>query len=721
MANERKPPAGRNGVPAIPDEILKSGLSRRGMLKALGLMGGAAAVAGTSSAAWAATGAGPGHAASGRYVLPQGFKGTMADLKHVVILMQENRSLDHYYGAMPGVRGFNDKQALNFQNGTNVFSQPDGSTVVEPTRITTVSQSESGNDHGYGTGVEAWNEGQYNQWAPAKGTSAFYYLTGEEIPWQWSLASNYTLCDNYHCSIMGPTTPNRLYQWTGTSDGVTGNGGESNGLRSWQTYPEALQDADVSWRIYVDNTNNGSSWVGDYTDSPIRGFATFTTSGSTATDKANLADPVKTAPGTGLVWRANSFPYAAHGLPDNDSDANLDGVLANFIAACQPGAQYPLPQVSWIVAPYEWSEHPAADPEHGAHFTAQVLQALQSNPEIWNHTLVILNFDENDGKFDHVLPPYPEPGTAGEYSGSTPLGYGARVPCTLISPWTRGGRVASETFDHTSVVQFLETWTTFMGTPALSTTITDWRRTISGDLTSAIDFAHPVLGTPSLPDTAALVAIADAGGTIASQVPSEDQWTDYPPLRPVPVSFYPHSTFAEDRDAGKVTATMKFHGGPEGKGVSLQVFPDDYQPFSNTPFTVTAKDSRTYTWDATQFDGRYAFSIYGPDGFVRSHAGAVIPAGDDSNGIPVLDVALESGPDPVVRITLHNDGQRQVNFTLVANDFAGGTQNYWIAPRRSKTVKWPTANGYYDVIITADATDGWRHRYAGRIAQVIAR
>jgi phospholipase C len=704
----------------VPPEILRSGLSRRGMLKALGLLGGAAVLGGTTGAAFA------GQAASGsqretaaRYVLPEGFAGDISDLKHVVVLIQENRAFDHYYGALPGVRGFSDKQALRFQNGTDVFSQPNGSSFVKPSRVTTVAGTTTGLDHSYSGGLGAWSSGRYNNWIGAKGPATMQYVTGEEIPWQWSLASAYTICDAWHCSVMGPTTPNRLYHWTGTSNGVTDNGAESNGTRAWQTYPEALQKAGVSWRIYVDNSNNGSSWVGDYTDNPIRGFATFTTSGSTATDAANRVDAVKNAQGTGLVWRAGSAPYAPTGAPNNDSDANLNAVLGDFIAACQPGAAHPLPQVSWIVAPYGWTEHPSANPEHGAHFSNRVLQTLQSNPELWKSTLLIMTFDENDGYYDHVLPPYAEPGTPGEYSGSTPVGYGARVPAILVSPWTRGGWVNSETFDHTSILQFLETWTTALGTPALSTTITDWRRGISGDLTSALDFAHPVVDIPSLPDTEALVQIARAGGIISTQVPPADKW-EGGTLRPRPLSFHPHGTFEEDRETGTVTARLSLAGGPAGKTVSLQAFPDKYLPFTNTPHTVSATAPAAYSWDAAAHDGRYAFTVYGPDGFVRSHAGTVLPAGQDNAGVPRVDVDLVTGGEPVLGIALHNDGLEAVHYGLAANDFAGGTRSVWVHPGKTEKVTWPTTDGYYDVIITADTGTGWQHRYAGRVAQLSA-
>ena len=705
----------------VPPEVLRSGLSRRGMLKALGLLGGAAVLGGTTGAAWAGQAgqaAGAGRRAPA-YVLPDGFAGDISDLKHVVVLVQENRAFDHYYGALPGVRGFEDKQALRFQNGTDVFSQPSGASFVKPSRVTTVAGTTTGLDHSYSGGLGAWAGGRYNNWIGAKGPSTMNYVTGEEIPWQWSLASAYTICDAWHCSVMGPTTPNRLYHWTGTSNGVTDNGGESNGTRTWQTYPEALQKAGVSWRIYVDNSNNGSSWVGDYTDNPIRGFAAFTTSGSTATDAANRVDAVKNAPGTGLVWRAGTAPYAPTGAPNNDSDANLNAVLKDFIAACQPGAAQPLPQVSWVVAPYGWTEHPSANPEHGAHFSNRVIQTLQSNPELWKSTLLIMTFDENDGYYDHVLPPFAEPGTPGEYSGSTPIGYGARVPAILVSPWTRGGWVNSETFDHTSILQFLETWTTALGTPALSTTITQWRRGISGDLTSALDFAHPVVDIPSLPDTEALVQIARAGGTISTQVPPADKW-DGGALRPRPLSFHPHGTFEEDRETGTVTARLSLVGGAAGKAVSLQAFPDKYLPFSNTPHTVTAASPAAYSWDAAAHDGRYAFTVYGPDGFVRSHAGTVLPAGQDNAGVPRVDVALVAGSEPTLTIALHDDGLQPVHYTLTANDFAGGTRSVWVHPGATETITWPTTDGYYDVVVTAATGTGWQHRYAGRVAQLTA-
>ncbi|GAA3516508.1 alkaline phosphatase family protein [Nocardioides daeguensis] len=711
MASEPTPfdaePYDRDRV--VPDEILHSGLSRRGMLRAMGLLGGAAAVAGGGAAAWA----GPdGTAAGVQYVLPEGFSGDMDDLRHVVILIQENRSFDHYYGAFPGVRGLHDKQALAYPNGTTVFDQPQGSGVRRPTRVTTVAGMSTGLPHGWSDGQAAWAEGRNNGWVAAKGADCMNYMTGEELPYQYALASEFTICDQNHCSTPTSTTPNRLYHMSGTSSFEVNNGNESTGSRAWQTYPEALQAAGVSWRIYVDNSNNGSSWVGDYTDNPIRGFANISPSGT------NLLDAEKNRPGTGLMWRAGSEPYLLHGLPNNDSEQNLNGVLKDFIDACRPGAEFPLPEVSWIVAPYAWSEHPAANPEHGAHFTNRVLETLQANPEIWKHTLFVMTFDENDGYFDHVLPPRPEPGTPGEFKDGKAMGYGARVPMILVSPWTRGGWVSSEVFDHTSILRFLEVWTEHLGKPARCANITAWRRAISGDLTSAIDFAHPVVAPVDLPDTAALKYIAATlpNAPFAGQVAPEDEWVPANQIKHRPLSFHPHGTFVEDRADGTVAARLVLEGGPDGKAVSLQAFPDAHLPFANTPYTVSKTNSRSHLWDVKATDGRYAFTVYGPDGFVRSHAGTLLPAGQNSAGVPRADVALIRGANAKVEITLRNDGRRAVSFTLAANDHVGGRQTLSVGPGATKVVSWPTSEGYYDVVITASTGTGWKHRYAGRIA-----
>jgi phospholipase C len=715
MATEPEQPAAEPARVESPDA---GGVPRRSFLKVSGIAAGAAAV--TVGAAGAALAANANGNANGGdadaadttpYVLPTGFTGTMDDLKHVVILMQENRSFDHYFGQLPGVRGFNDKQALRFQDGTSVFQQRDAAGNIQ-----TPQQDDSawGTDHSFTT----LNGRRWDTWAKEKGAEAMNYHSPAYMSFYWSVASQFAVGDQYFCSILGPTDCNRKYHWSGMSNGEIGNSDEANYDRNWVTVAEQLQDAGIDWRMFSDNSGSGnggrqaylSGWLGDYGDNELKYFKGFEPNGL-------AADDPKLAPGTGLIWRGNAQYYAktpaTSVVPNDDSAANLEYVLKDFIAACQPDAEYPLPTVSWVTAPYGWCEHPAADSDHGERFVARILQALQSNPELWNSTLFILNYDENDGKFDHVLPPYAEPGTPGEYTngaekinvsntvttGGSPIGLGPRVPLLLVSPWTRGGWVASEVFDHTSVIKLLETWAKHLGKPFTSPNISAWRRSIVGDLTSALDFAHPQTGAVTFADPVANVAI-----TVAA-----DQ------MKHRPLAFHGHATLSEDRAAGTVTATMTTHG-PDGKALGFQVFPDAHQPFSNTPFTVAAGGSKQYTWDTNATDGSYAFTVYGNDGFVRSFAGQLVPADEKNVGIPRATAALTPGTDAKVTITLANDGTEPVRYQLAANDYVGGTQVVHVAGGKSTNVDWPTQDGYYDVIVTADAGNGWTQRYAGRVA-----
>ncbi|WP_406348715.1 DUF756 domain-containing protein [Streptomyces sp. NBC_00144] len=669
-----------------------TGATRRRFLQGTGVAAGTLVLGSTA-------GAGAAYAApSPRHALPKGFKGTIADLKHVVILMQENRSFDHYFGSFPGVRGFNDKQALRFQDGTTVFQQKDANgTVVTPQ----VDDGAWGNDHG------AWGDVDHRKWdlwVQHSGTSCMNYHSDAYMSFFHSVAAQYTIADQTFCSEFGPTDPNRKYLWSGTANTETGNTDESNYSRPWTTVPEQLQQAGIDWRLYSDNSGDGrqgyiSSWVGDYGDNELKYFKGFDPEGLSADDP-------KLRPGTGLIWRGNAMYYSGTTSPEDDSEANLDAVLKNLQDACRPGAEHPLPAVSWIVAPYNWCEHPGADTLHGERYVKKVLDILQGNPDIWDHTLFILNYDENDGKFDHVLPPWPEPGTAREYAGDYPLGFGPRVPMLLVSPWSRGGYVASEVFDHTSTIKFLETWAAHLGKPFRCPNISDWRRSIAGDLTSALDFAHPQPGPATF-----TAPLAEQPVSMAA-----DQ------MKPRPLSFHPHATISEDPASGTVTATMTLTGGPEDKALSFQVFPDKYQAFSNTPFTVTARKPREYTWDTKATDGKYAFSIYSNDGFVRSFAGQLAPAGETAGGLPRVEADLLKGEgarhEARVKLTLHHrgGGSKPVHYTLAAHDYLGRTQKVTVAPGRTKVVMWPTQEGYYDVVVTADTDSTWTQRYAGRLA-----
>jgi phospholipase C len=404
--------------------------------------------------------------------------GKLSDIKHVVILMQENRSFDHYFGTLPNVRGFSDPTAMKLSTGKSVFYQPD-STLADGYRLpfhlntlTTSAQAQPSTSHAYTVQHSAWNNGAMNNWLPAhlaadgtaNGPYTMGYMERDDIPFHFALAENFTICDNYHSSVMGPTWPNRLYHWSAWIDpaGVGGGPIISNvdpTPYQWQTYPEALTNAGVTWQVYQEADN--------YECNPLEMFNTF-----------QVAPTSSTLYQSGMrTFTPGQFEYDA--------------------------AHDKLPTVSWIIPTSYQSEHPDYTPAAGADFVASKIDAIASNPEVWNSTVFILNYDENDGLFDHVLPPTAPAGTAGEYVDSLPIGSGFRVPCLIVSPWTMGGWIASETFDHTSVLQFLETLT-----GVTIPNITAWRRSTFGDLTSALAVNKTGGRFPSLPDTKSALAQA---------------------------------------------------------------------------------------------------------------------------------------------------------------------------------------------------------------------
>jgi phospholipase C len=387
-------------------------------------------------------------------------------------------------------------------------------------------------------------------------------------------------------------------------------------------------------------------------------------------------------------------------------------VLAQFIADCAAGT---IPQVSWIVAPYEYSEHPSASPSYGAHYVRTVLEALMGNQALWETTALFITYDEHDGYFDHVLPGSPETTVTSEFIGGLPIGFGPRVPMIVCSPWTRGGFVDSNRYDHTSMLRFLETWT---GVHAPN--ITAWRRSVTGDLTAAFDFTSPDFSVPTLPDTVPLITQSDAEKSFpavtapaegAQVMPAQESGTR--PHRPSQIT--PHADVTVNRSAHTVTATMS-NAGPVG--VSLLVFPDKYLTASATPFTVVSGTNKTYTWTAAKKNKYgYAFSIYGPDGFVRSFAGDIVGASATTGQIPRVTGTPVTGSAPSLQLTLANDGTTAVTYTLTVNDYAGTTQTVTVGANGPASVTWPVdPNGYHDVIITANTSDGFTRRYAGRIA-----
>ena len=426
--------------------------------------------------------------------------GTLKDVGHVVILTQENRSFDHYFGAMRGVRGYGDRFAIpapplpGAPNRT-VLVQPNehpgaSPELIAPFRLDTSADFRlyrpPGTPHGFVDSQAAWDNGRMGAWPRAKHNHAMAHFTREDLPFQYSLAEAFTLCDAYHCAMHLCTNPNRLFIWTGTHDPVARGHGPAidnsydsldadplhHGGYLWTTYPERLMAAGVGFQIYQDMADN-------FTDNPLVGFQRYR--------------------------QAHAAPAAAAALLSRRTmtTRSLDDLKQDVLAQT-------LPEVSWVIAPAALSEHPSAStPLQGADYAARVLDALTANPEVWARTVLLINFDENDGLFDHVPPPAPPARVAGRTVGSTtipaddeyhvhaqaaedavyldrPYGLGMRVPLYVVSPWSKGGYVASEVFDHTSILRFLEA-----RFGVHEPNISAWRRAVCGDLTSCFDFAAP--------------------------------------------------------------------------------------------------------------------------------------------------------------------------------------------------------------------------------------
>jgi phospholipase C len=379
------------------------------------------------------------------------------------------------------VRGFSDPSAIRLSSGRPVFYQPDTRNRdgyllpfhldAAPAGVRPIPST----SHTWPVQHASWNAGKMDNWLAAHhaadgsdGSFTMGYYARDDIPFHFALAENFTVCDNYFCSVLGPTWPNRLYLMSGTLDPLGDAGGPvlSNSdpvPYRWKTYPEALTEAGVSWRVYQEADNyqcNVLEYFKSFQDAPVR--------------SPLFRNGLRTYP-------AGQFEFDAA----NDR----------------------LPAVSWIIPTSYQSEHPDYPLAAGADYVASKIDAIASNPDVWAKTVFILNYDENDGLFDHVPPPTPPPGTPFELVKGEPVGAGFRVPCIIVSPWTQGGWIATDPFDHTSTLRFIERLTG-VRVPNLS----GWRRATFGDLTSA--FGLPTGNAfPRLPDPRPRVrpAVHDTG------------------------------------------------------------------------------------------------------------------------------------------------------------------------------------------------------------------
>jgi phospholipase C len=667
-------------------------------------------------------------------IAPKRCKGSIEDVEHIVILTQENRAFDHYFGTLSGVRGFGDRLPLpvpdspGISNATVWYQRgaDAGPPVIAPFRIDTVQSFEymrvEGTPHAWPDSQGAWGEGVMSEWPRYKDNHSMGYFTEQDMPFQFALAEAFTLCDAYYCSFMGNTNPNRLFLWTGTNDPLQRGGGpaiynqydnvdyESAGGYTWLTYCERLQAAGVSWQIYQNMADN-------FTDNSVAGFRTFRAS---------------------YFGEAGADPeLARRGLSTRDIDLLAQDVLDGT-----------LPQVSWVVATAEGSEHPGpSSPAQGADYTARVLEALTANPEVWAKTVLFVNFDENDGFFDHMPPPAAPSylvwdadesqrvlaggstiDTLGEYHEHVPsdvpadraaplhkpYGFGPRVPMYVVSPWSKGGWVNSEVFDHTSVIRFLE-----KRFGVMETNISAWRRAVAGDLTSAFNFSDPDDSEfyEALPDTIELAERARAlPGRSTPPTPALPelplQAVGIRPSRALPYELHAHAK--ERAQAGTVALAFANTG---SAATVFHVYDKKHLDRIPRRYTVGAGHEIGGEWDTTADGGSYDLWVLGPNGFHRHFIGEVgAPQRDAAEPEIRIEYDRRRGG---IRLVLLNRGGAPCTFRLAANAYQQHfePQSFRVGAKQDSAHDLPLRHSanWYDFTVRVVGLDAFSRRFAGRV------
>ncbi len=662
--------------------------------------------------------------------------GTIMDVEHVVIFMQENRSFDHYFGAFNGVRGFGDPRAIRLPGGASAWQQPShehpsgyvmpfhgDSTVTNAFRV-------DGSAQGHQSSLTILNSGKFDRWGDTRELhQRMAHYTAKDLPFYYALASSFTVCDSLHCSTLTQTYPNRLHLWTGCNGGGTVGGdpemdnyGEHEtpnsdmaadqplprGPLTWTTYPERLEAKGISWKVYQEYDN--------FQDNILSVFKAFRPVAS------------KDSP---LYRRGRSWVSEHETDPAKRTRSDGTPLVAAFRNDLASGN---LPQVSWIVTAADLSEHPQYEPAKGENVCARLIEALVDFPEVFAKTVFIINYDETGGFFDHVPPPlppfHPSQGystvsTAGEgkdYAGSKnanqgihPIGLGMRVPGIMVSPWSRGGWVCSEVFDHTSPLRFLE-----KRFGVREENISDWRRAVCGDLTSAFDFRTPNQDWTNLtlPSTADyLQRVAKSRHSPNLKIPAQQSPTaqEGPQrlARPLPYELHAHGRVAD----GKFWIDLVNNG---AAGAAFQVY-DNTDRSGPWRYTIeSGKNHSTCQWhDGTTID-KYDLSLHGPNGFFRQFRGQLPAASKATDAEARL---AYDAPNGTIVLTLKNNGNA-AQIVEVAQDAA-----YPVAPGETRQCTFTIAPGasvadirrldvsdhWYDLTVTVRDNPQFLRRFAGHL------
>jgi phospholipase C len=705
--------------------------------------------------------------------------GTIKDVKHVVLLMMENRSFDSYFGTFKGVRGYGDRFAAPAANGQNIFYQTYTKTNPPTTYTPYHLDEDQGNaqragstPHSWADTQAAWDQGRMSRWPDSKNPLTMGYYENAEVPFQRALADAFTLCDHYHAGMHTGTIANRLFYWTGTNgpngrDPVDGspvgvavlnnqyNGGNDIGPSTegwtWTTYADRLQKAGVGWKVYqslIDNfgCNEMMSfrhWRAEIEKMPPSRRPIYVAK-TDITQPQTLAGPIyDPVTDDALSPLAKGF---ANTMPQ--------GFLETFRADIQAGK---LPEVSWIIPPSVYSEHPGpSSPAQGGWYVQEVLDALTANPDVWSKTVLLVNYDENDGFFDHLPPPTaPSHNPDGTLAGDTtlkddemaveyhnytpatasqpaqdgrPYGPGTRVPMWVVSPWSRGGWVNSQVFDHTSTLMFLEE-----RFGVKEPQISKYRRAVCGDLTSAFNFENP--NNEPLPVLSGSTTKEQADALTAAQQGAPKINPPATPTLPVQATgVRPSRALPYQLNVAIETKALKLKLHFENSGDAGAVFHVyDKLHLDRVPrrYVVESGRSLAGAWDAAAEDsGKYDLWVLGPNGYHRRFAGDLSIL--DKRDAAMPEVELEpDGRNGNIRLTVRNDGDHKVQFTVKSNQAYGdlpvrggefdthrnGTWTADVRPGRKAemTIVLRDTGNWYDLQVTADSDSSFVRRLAGRI------
>ncbi|MXV14077.1 phosphocholine-specific phospholipase C [Hufsiella ginkgonis] len=778
---------------------------------------------------------------------------TFYDAEHIVFLMQENRSFDHVFGALQGVRGFNDPRAVDLPNKNKVWlqSNKDGDTHapfkmdVRDTKVAWMGSV----PHNWANQTDARNMGRYNRWLDVKKSSKYPsapltlgYGNRNDFPFYYSLADAFTVCDQSFCSSITGTHSNRYYWMSGTvrewnepeALAHLWNFSANEAPLPWKTYPERLEEQGVSWKIYQNEISTGSilagenaAWLSNFGTNVMEYFkqynvklhpgaiaaldqkrgnllkqiddlekqavsaeitqkitaarrllARIETDRLTYTmekynqlsdhEKNLIAKAFATNSGDPDYHELTTLKYSDKGT-ERELKIPKGDVLHQFRHDVEHGA---LPTVSWLMPPANLSDHPS-NPWFGPLYVSEIMEILTKNPEVWKKTIFILTYDENDGYFDHV-PPFVVPNPYKEHTGKVskaldtkldfatneqqynpsaspanlregPIGLGFRVPLVIASPWTRGGYVCSEVFDHTSSIQFVEN---FLEKKLKKTVkeenISPWRRAICGDLTSAFrPYNNQETAKPAFlqkdpfielihhgqfnrePDNynklnAEAIAQFNAEPSGSPHLPKQEKGIRQ--ANPLPYELYADGQFNKAGNTFGITfkaGNALF--GQKAAGAPFCVYMiNDYQDGAHytRDYAAIAGDTLQDEWNLAGFkDGVYHLKAHGPNGFYREFKG------DAKN--PLLKISLtyernklnnaKLSGNVVVQITNNDTNPHTVEVKDAS--YQTGSQKKLIASRAtvSLVVNAAKSHNWYDVVVNANGYARFEERFAGRV------